>query len=66
MFREIRTSEKITDRFVEKKFNEFDPDKRIVPKTNITMEECDKFWRQESERIAAESTFDPDKRIVVG
>ena len=41
-FREIRTSEKITDRFVEE--NKVENFKQIKSETDITVEECNKFW----------------------
>lgn len=49
---EIKTYEKNLN-------SDYDPDKRIVPQTNITQQECDDFWKEEFRKAA----YDPDKRL---
>ena len=61
MFREIRTSERITDRDEEVRRNERLMDILDKRLTKETVEELKNFKKNE-----AESTFDPDRRIVVG
>lgn len=60
MFREIRTSERITDQ-EERKRRELMAifDKRI---SDETIKELNEFWAKEFEKEA--ETFDPDKRIM--
>lgn len=67
MFREIRTSERITERDKEearknRRLMEI-LDKRI---SDETTKELNNFWEEEFKRVAEEATFDPDKRIVMG
>lgn len=64
MFREIRTSERITDQDERRNRMLMDIfDKRIGSKE---FEKDMEFWKQEFGREAEEAAFDPDKRIVVG
>ena len=64
MFREIRTSERITDQDERRK----DELMRILDKRIGTKEFEDdmRFLEEEFGRVASEATFDPDRRIVVG
>lgn len=60
MFREIRTSERITDQDERKKRELIAIfDKRI---SDETIKELNEFWVKEFERAA--ETFDPDNRIM--
>lgn len=60
MFREIRTSERITDQDERKNRRLMEIlDKRI---SDETIEELNNFWNEEFGKEA--STFDPDKRIM--
>lgn len=52
MFREIRTSEKITDRFEEQGLNAF---KNIQPEEEWTMGEIDAFWKDVFQRAHDEA-----------
>lgn len=74
-FREIRTSEKITDKYqapilaaIEEERRKL-LDKRVTDETRqelMTFKECEEFWKNEFARLANEETssgFDPDKRI---
>lgn len=65
MFREVRTREKVTDRF-EVKESSVDITKRIKPETDITVEDAMAFWNMEIERVSREANqtaIDITKRV---
>lgn len=56
MFREIRTREKVTDRFETEETKKELGFMKIKPETESTLEEIEAFWRAEFDRVAREAS----------
>lgn len=56
MFREIRTHERITDRFETEETKEKLGFMKIKPETESTIEEIEEFLRAEFDRVAREAS----------